>query len=196
MTGNSNNPFNNVIPLFDLYHSKLRDNAPDSYPSLWVHEVSKRLKQLSFLCDRIAAYEKKILKLSMTVTFTNIRDERFSEYANLLFEAEIFVESFYFVAFRVRETLIRRHSGAYLFPDLKGFEATGVRDVRNHLLEHPEKHGGVLPQCFGLGGHEGPKLKSALRDGDTPDSFDGGLWKNADEFSRNLEELLREALER
>lgn len=195
MPGKSNNPFDQVVQLFDLYQDKLReDTAPASYPSRWVHEISKRFKQLYFVCDRIAACEKKIL--SMTDALSNPHSPRFSEFSDLLFETEFFVESFYFMAFRVSQILIKKHDHIYLFPALKNFEAPGVRDVRNHLLEHPERHGGVLNQSFDVGGNDGPRLKSALGEKDMPDSMDRGLWRNVNEFAGNLEKILKEAMAR
>jgi hypothetical protein len=82
-------------------------------------------------------------------------------------ELEFLTEAFYWFAFRLRNVL-------RLLPGLGSFDGKGVRDVRNHLLEHPEKgQSGVIWGGFGFGGECGPVLK-AVRRGDQTD-----VWKDA-----------------
>lgn len=147
---------------------------------------------MSFSCNKVIEYENKIMEL--------IRNKEFdletckNEYGPLMFEAEFYVESFYFMAFRVREILKKRDKKGHLFPQLKGFESEGVRNVRNHLIEHPENHGGVLCQGFGIGDDNGPRLKPGFSENDRPESMDKGMRLNAIEFKINLEKLLSTAL--
>jgi len=139
--------FSSTITLFDSYQSKYKKDKPNQYPSRWVHEVVKRLRQLSFICDQIKAYEKEIM--SMTDALNHPHSQKFSEFSRYLFEAEFFVESFYYIAFRVKEILTHISGGRNIFPEFKNFNAIGLRNVRNHLLEHPEKHGGEVLGSLG-----------------------------------------------
>lgn len=95
-------------------------------------------------------------------------------------ELQFYAESFYQVAFRLRE-LVR------LVPGLKRFEAVGVRGTRNWLIQHAEREQGVLNQNYAYDIPEGFNLKpfggnEALR----PKS--GLLYPDAEEF---VTELLR-----
>lgn len=102
-----------------------------------------------------------------------------------------FTEAFYYFAHRVRQ-IFRKE----LIPGLKRFEAEGVRNVRNHLMEHPESKDGVeAPHSWGWGKEHGPVLKAVRPVGDMRFS-DPGLYVNAQELADNLEAALQRALER
>ena len=66
----------------------------------------------------------------------------------------------------------------------------GVRNVRNKLLEHPEKQGKILVQNFGMCGEQGPTLKPERPEGQENIFPDKGLEVNTLEFKNNLETLL------
>jgi hypothetical protein len=109
----------------------------------------------------------------------------------LMFEIQLFTESFYYLAARMRSVL-RRGS----LPGLKSFECEGARSVRNKLLEHPEgRDSQVFEQSFGVGGEEGPTLKierSAEQEAIFPDA---GLRANAKEIRDTFERLLDRVLD-
>ena len=93
---------------------------------------------------------------------------------------EFFTEAFYWFAARVR-SVIRS------LPRLESFEAEGVRNVRNHLLEHPEgKSSGVLINSFGYGLKQGPVIKALRYDHQRTVWPDAGLFVNASEFSEKF----------
>ena len=102
-------------------------------------------------------------------------------------ELEIYTESFYHFAFRLRDILKKRH------PRFHSFEAIGVRDVRNHLIVHPEgkKESAKTIPSFGFSSEEnvGPKIKGYIGpDGSTEDK---GLFINAEEFQNELNRILK-----
>lgn len=106
----------------------------------------------------------------------------------LLEPLEALTETFYWIAFRTR-SVIR------LLPSLGNFEAEGVRNVRNHLLEHPEgKASGVLITSFAFGGSEGPVVKGMRYDHQTVLWPDAGLFVNAAEFAARLKDRVVLAL--
>ena len=89
-------------------------------------------------------------------------------------------EAFYYFAFRFRE-VVRR------VPGFSKFEAVGIRDVRNHLIEHPEKTSKVLDGSFKHGGVEGPVLKPIRSEAQKDVWLDRGLFVNAAEMRDQLE---------
>lgn len=101
---------------------------------------------------------------------------------------ELHAEAFYLFAWRLRE-VVRQ------IPGLKKFQAKSVRDVRNWLIQHPEKNPkrGVLLRTFMYDVDVGFRLKPF---GGTPETRveDRGLYPNAVEFISELQPLLRAAL--
>jgi len=93
---------------------------------------------------------------------------------------ELLSEQFYWVAFRARSAM--RH-----LPGLEKFEAQGVRNTRNKLIEHPEgSDSRVFNGGFAFGSERGPVL-AALRTDQQPDAWpDAGLFPNVREFASNL----------
>jgi hypothetical protein len=114
-------------------------------------------------------------------------------------EVRLFSEMFYFVAWRLREVLNGPKPRA--FPKLRRIEAKSIRHVRNVLIEHPE-HGKPVPNYrqWLTVTDDGPVLKSSVvlvRGGSVTapeESIDRGLYVNADELRREMEECLGEAL--
>jgi hypothetical protein len=99
-------------------------------------------------------------------------------------EIRVLTEAFYFCAARARH-VIRSIAG------LRQFEAPGVRDVRNKLLEHPEKPDStIVENGFSFGFGCGPVIKGVRR-ADKVEIFpDRGMYVNAQEFASNLEQKL------
>ena len=102
-------------------------------------------------------------------------------------ELRLYGEAFYYFAFRACRAL---ESLTRLEPMLAlRFEPEGVRDVRNHLIEHPEKSNGAHVVGWSYACPEG----LILNDPDAPDAEDEefiqrdrGLYPNADEFVAKL----------
>jgi hypothetical protein len=192
--------FKSVIRKFGKYYDKVEE-LPGFSDDLWT-EVNKRLKQLDWLHDHISKRHSKCLELvfwehrrverlrkelkqtSGSLFLQKTRDSR--KIDRLMFEIELYTESFYYLAGRMR-TALRKGS----LPGLRSFECPGARDVRNKLLEHPEGNDSrVFGQSFGVGGEEGPRLK-VEREGDQEAVFpDAGLWANAKEIKDEFERLL------
>jgi hypothetical protein len=172
-------------------------------------EAEERLEQLDFLIQQITQLEKTAsdyLRRSMETHDQNVarnlqdksrffsspemaESRHFSDlHKDLVFQIKLFAEAFYYFAARRRTVL--RH-----FPHLKSLDAPGVRNVRNHLIEHPDKSSsGVTQQNWGFGGQGGPTLKNARRPGQEHVPIDRGLFINAAELRDNIESKLRAAL--
>ena len=183
--------FESTIRVIELCQSKFMESDRNRDGKVLLQEVVKRIKQLSYLYERNRDYCKKIEEMENELN--SDEKKNYKEFIPIMFEMELFCECFHFIAFRVREILKYKNKNSYIFPDLKSFEAKGVRDVRNHLIQHPERHGGLLVNSFSVD-IDGPKLKPCFQEGDVPDSRDNGLWSNANEFKNNLEKIIKEAL--
>jgi hypothetical protein len=130
---------------------------------------------------------------------TSRTSEESRGYVHAWGEVRLFTEIFYFVAWRLREVLNNRKPEA--FSNLGRIKAKGIRDVRNLLIQHPE-HGKPLPNYrqWLTVTDDGPVLKSSvvLVRGDSvsapEESIDRGLYVNADELRKEMEECLGEAL--
>lgn len=101
---------------------------------------------------------------------------------------ELLTEQFYWCAFRGR-------TGIQKLPGLKGFEAVGVRNVRNKLIEHNDRDDSrIFNGGFSWGQPQGPVLASLRPEGELQKWRDEGLFVNADEFFSTLRQAISRAL--
>jgi diadenosine tetraphosphatase ApaH/serine/threonine PP2A family protein phosphatase len=197
--------FKSVIKKFDEYLNKMEAENPVGFNSdLWT-EANKRLEQLQWLYNHIFRKHSRLMDLNwrenrrierlrkdLQLTSGSITLQRSAESRKidrLMFEIEMFTESFYYLAARMRTLL-----GHGPLPGLRSFECEGARNVRNKLLEHPERESQVFSQSFRVGGEEGPTLKTNRAPGQETVFPDAGLWTNAAEIKNNLEKLLDRVL--
>lgn len=187
-----------TINLNDAYYRAIIDPSPECINDRGC-ELRKRLKQLSRLSEKIISIDsattarlEQIGKLHEQAIASgkaaDIPREWFCE--NLIQEEdlELYTETFYYLAFRAR-TLIRS------FPGLSSFEAKGIRDVRNHLLEHPEGNSsGVHINSFAHGGVCGPVIKGLRYDHQADLHKDRGLYVNLEEFIVGYKSKLERSL--
>lgn len=103
-------------------------------------------------------------------------------------EVRVLLESFYYSAHRVRDIL---RNGREPLPGVDSFEAVGIRNVRNHLVEHPSKNGGVVVPSIATGGPVGPQLKPLRWSLDESGTHDAGLHANAAEFEAEFDAAMR-----
>lgn len=139
-------------------------------------EAVDGLRQLSFIINRVKELDAQV---------KGVRTED-----TVVVEMKVLTEAFYYKAFRVQK-LINMEP----YPALISFKCRAVRDIRNHLLEHPEGGAsGVTSGGFGFGGIVGPALKYG-RSVEVPTVFpDAGLYVNSEEFRSNLEHALEMAI--
>lgn len=197
--------FDSTLDLFDKYYQKMvLLNTPGLNADL-AQETRKRIEQLNFLYQLInekqlryfdlhwrlvgdGSLGEKIKKAGGSITV--VGSEEMKEMKDLMFEIELYTESFYYLAGRMY-TILKKG----FLPGLKSFECIGARDVRNKLLEHADgKQSQVYIQSFGLGGDQGPTLKIERPTGQAHIFPDAGLYANAEEIRANLEKLLNLAI--
>lgn len=178
--------FDSTYELFVMYRQKMNQQKLGNYTGALALEVLKRLNQLSYIYRKLKEYEQVLTKQS-------VEEAKQSSY--MMDEVEIYTEAFYYFAFRIYKIL--KNKKFNIFPGLNSFDAPGVRNVRNFLIEHPDisNDKAYLPS-ISLLGTVGPVLKIARRPDDERTFDDPGLWVNAAEFKNNLEKLLRRAVSR
>ncbi len=108
--------------LFNAYY-RVMDKARPPGDAGFAVEVQRRLKQLDWFLLGVQSRE-------IAFAQTRLDDPRHLE---LLDEIQVLTEAFYYFAFRVMKVLQSLPSLPSL-PALKGFDATGVRVVRNQLI--------------------------------------------------------------
>jgi hypothetical protein len=186
--------FKEIIPILDRYPDKYVHEI--GYESHLVAEVKVRLEQLQFIIERVRLVETegeanaiRRTRATMLSNPAKVFEVFAQEIGAMSVEAQVLTEAFYNCAWRIYY-LIRQKPKP--LPGIS-FECVGVRDVRNQLMLHPEKHK-IFSQSFVSGGVNGPVLK-ASRPAGTPTAFvDKGLYVNAQEFASNLSEALEKAI--
>jgi hypothetical protein len=172
-----------------------------------LHELRGRLRRLEWIHSRLLDLEATLLQEArdhepgepparLLLIFTETgRPNALTADMDLLQsstsdELWVLLEAFYYSAHRVRDILRDNRED---LPDLGGFEATGVRDVRNHLVEHPTRQSGVVVPSLKCGGPVGPQLKAVRFSPDPVGTFDAGLHENCREFLEALAVTLARA---
>ena len=172
--------------LFEKYCAAwLKKSTEVPFAERTVLDVSKRLRQMHWLVHQakicVDQHTASSVLIPEMVTKT-LADAEYHEWVavnvDIVDRMELFTESFYWVA----------HRGAVAIrqlPGLRSFEATGVRDVRNNVLEHPEKRHGVPALAFGWGSpsNSGPTIATATW------NYDKGLYVNAIEFFEEVKRV-------
>jgi len=178
--------FDSTIKLFEDYRSKMIKKGHKGYNSNLSNEVHLRLRQLSFICEKLLHYEQIVLRPESS------KKERCKQ-TRLFDEGIVFAEAFYFIAWRIITTT--NHYTNPL-PSIRGLKdkAKGVVLIRNNFIEHPEKSKEKIFMVSYGWGKDGPTLKNARPAGQTFDIKDRGFWINAQEFKDGLEELLQKAI--
>jgi hypothetical protein len=207
--------FEATVALLDDYYRLMDQKSRGRFVRDLAVEVRERVEQLEYLVRRVQEAEGA-MGFIQAATFEAMRARRIlldedglewesdkyptaqitePDFATLeaaMFEARLFTECFYYVAHRIRSIL---RSRAHPLPGLQSFEAKGVRDVRNILLEHAGQgvHDVTVPS-FGFGGPDGPAVKAVRPTAQVGKHADSGLYVNAAEFRDALENALRREL--
>ena len=161
-------------------------------------EAGERLAQIDFLFQRIGELQDESWEVSKQLfavveknggQYTDA-EERFTPFLReATFQIRLHAEAFYYFAARL-VTILRR------YPALKRLDVPGIRNVRNHLIEHSEKPAsGITQQNWGHGSSIGPTFKTSRRKGQMPIPMDKGLVANATELRDQIEGKLKPILE-
>jgi len=183
------NFFHSTVTLFEDYRGKMIKKRHKDYNGNLSNEVYHRLRQLSFICQRIRHYDQIVIP---AITFSTSTTEEFYKQQQYFDEGLVYAEAFYFSAWRI---ILITHHNTNPLPGLKPLKkkSKGVRTVRNSIIVHPENKN-IFLQSFAWGSN-GPILKAGRTPGETFEITDRGLWINALEFKDSLEELLQKAIQ-
>jgi hypothetical protein len=161
-------------------------------------EGIERLNQLFCISNELQKIDSQFGTILM-VTRTNEQGE--IEHYNaaherdeqLRFTMRLLTESYYYFAFRLRQILRNR---THPFKGLNTFECIGVRDVRNHLIEHPEgANSMIFNRTFSWTKESGMQLKTGRQVWEGDAFSDAGFIANSNEFNKILMLKLESACE-
>lgn len=186
--------FHQIMGRLAAYCGRLEHQGTPGFARDDGNEALKRLAQMDRLLTMVAVLDSESRSIVAMIT-EYARSEQgeppspvqWHRTSAIGHDVEMLAEAFYYFAWRFRE-VIRK------VPGFKKFDAVGIRDVRNHLIEHPEKQSKVLGGSFKHGGGEGPVLKPIRSEAQQGIFVDRGLLVNAaemhDELARRLDRLL------
>ena len=150
-------------------------------------EVADRIWQLCYALEQMEIhvddYHKKVREETLD-------HRRVIATQNILFNnARFYVESYYYFANRIRHILQFKSEP---LPYLKGFKCPGVRDARNHLIEHPEGKGSRAT-FVSYSYNEGTGLRLRTGNCEQQKVRDKGILANAKEFECNFMDIIDHA---
>ena len=196
--------FERCRELLERYHASLLGRGATRQAKHLLLELRPRLRQLDWIYDRLLEIEAEILEeqrqmqgvpkedgVLVIYSDTASPDPKFSntpKYAHD--ELHILLEAFYYSAFRVQGIF---NGNKDSLPGVPKFDAVSVRNVRNHLVEHPGGKSGVIVSSH-ICGPSGPRLRPVRWSLDPPGTQDDGLRPNAAEFEAALRGALESAL--
>jgi len=202
--------FDRIIAALHQYQEKY--HLVEGYNLDLCTEVQERLKQLKYIIARVQELELRqelcgrqfvidsqkhfgpmpppgqvSAPRELPAAFGDLQRDFWEDTAKAEMEIRILTEAFYYFAFRVISIADGDKKIGKPLPGVS-FGSDGVRDVRNHLIEHPEKKHQIFRQSFSFGhedGH-GPRLKTGGPPTESAHFQDKGLYRNAAQFTKNL----------
>jgi hypothetical protein len=184
--------FNNYLNLLE------KVEGPDPARNDLGAEALERLNQLAFIFAQLKGIDEQF---ATTIMLTQTNEHGQEEHYNatherdehLRFVMRLLTESYYYFAFRLRQLL---RNSAHPFVGLALFESVGVRNVRNHLIEHPEgKSSKIFNRTFSWTKESGMHLKTGRQPWESSEFIDAGFAANSGEFNINLNAVLDSACE-
>ncbi len=208
-------PTDNPVSFAEPYRllSKLQASLKPSLSVLQnelVSEALERIRQLDWLLADVRRQLEGHVQLMDTVSHLPheaptptgpgtssyrvvVPDELDAQIEACRFVAKLHAEAFVYFASRLRK-ILKGHDLA--LPQLQKFESPTIRDIRNHLLEHPE---GAQSRIFNSSWMSSPATGvhlKALRSTGAPRAVeDPGLFVSAAELRDALTRTFKNALE-
>ena len=218
--------FKNLIDPWLQYVAKFeRGWEPDDPRFQLKIEVTERFSQLDILLEyinralrifsgnpvEVRCKDELITQALRQVSTGEITKEKFMEIQLALYakfpddhrqkmrasdEIRLFTEAFYFFAWRLVEILT---SKSFPFSGFSKLNVKGIQFVRNHLIEHPEKHSKNFRQTLGITSN-GPVLKEMVvmqlgtgKSEPEETSLHRGLFVGAQELHDAINDILSRA---
>jgi hypothetical protein len=190
--------FASLRPQLDRYFEevvKLESGTTEHELSV---EAGERLAQIDFLYQRVVELQNASHEVSNQLLavidknggkYTDAEDRFTSILKEGTFQIRLHGEAFYYFAARFIAILKR-------YPAFKNLDVAGIRNVRNHLIEHSDKPAsGITQQNWSHGSGIGPMFKSSRRKDQKPIPMDRGLFANATELRDKIERKLNPILD-
>jgi hypothetical protein len=188
--------FEDTVELWESYTAAASKTWPGDVQEL-AAEMRNRLIQLDIVLEHISRAERDFPADVLAIMRGESRPSR-QDTLRLIVEPQLFLEMFYFVAWRMVVAIAK--APPVMFPP-KGtkLNVPGITHVRNKLIEHPEQPGGIFKQSI-VGTHAGPVLKGSavvIRTATgkvEPVSGEQGLFDHVRELHDELTRMLRHFL--
>ena len=188
-----------LVATFNKYLDLLeKAEGPDPARNDLGAEALERLNQLDFIFAQLKGIDEQFGTMVMlTKTNEHSQEEHYNATherdEHLRFVMRLLTESYYYFAFRLRQLL---RNSAHPFVSLASFESVGVRNVRNHLIEHPEgKSSKIFNRTFSWTKESGMHLKTGRQVWESSEFIDAGFVANSGEFNTSLNAALDRACE-
>ena len=161
-------------------------------------EALERLAQLVEIARQLGQIDEQF---GVSVVVKVVNESGVEEHYNaaherdeqLKFFMRLLTEAYYYFAFRLRKIL---RNTVHPFHGLSSFESAGVRDVRNHLIEHPEGNSSrVFNRTFVWSQGTGMHLKTGRQAWEGVGVNDAGFIANSREFTNRLADAIERARE-
>lgn len=180
-------------PQLERYFNDVVSPAPQTVEQELSVEAGERIAQLDFLFQRVAELQDESQEVSNQLLalvdqnggeYTDGEDRFTSIMKEKTFQIRLYAEAFYYFAARLI-TILRQ------YPAFKNLDVPGIRNVRNHLIEHSERPAsGITQQNWSHGSGVGPMFKISRRKGQKPIPMDKGLVANATALRDKIERKL------
>ncbi len=190
--------FASLRPQLDRYFEEIAKLEPGTTEHELSVEAGERLAQIDFLHQRVVELQTESQKVSDQLfavinehggQYTDSEDRFKPVLKEATFQIRLYAESFYYFAARFVAILKR-------YPAFKSLDVPGIRNVRNHLIEHSDKpSSGITQQNWSHGSGIGPMFKTSRRKGQKSIPQDKGLFVNATELRQKVEQKLKPILE-
>ena len=182
--------FSDLPALLERYAELCISSLSDPYHLILVAELKKRIRQTRRLLLTAVDLHAQVVTLRPHITKASHPEhtdppQEILDMMNATEALEMYTEAFYLIAWRLCEV-------ANLLPRLRNFKCPSVLIVRNHLIEHPEKHGRKGIWAFMVSGTGGPVLARMPQIANS--TLDKGLWHNARELALDLRRALQSAI--
>jgi hypothetical protein len=194
--------FSSTLVWIEAYEQALKRLRADNPPPLAGPadhlrlEFRTRLRQLGALYARIELLNEYVQLQGLPDDHYRVMRWKggppapFAAWIPHVEELIMWVDAFYFIAWRALEVV--NETAPEAFPRVRKIKAPGVRDVRNHLLQHPDDTATV--QAWAFHPDDGPVVKPLEHRRDSNSPEDRGLFVNAREFRDKVNAALEAAI--
>lgn len=181
---NGRTTFDRCVGLASNYYARMVGSSAVSQAEL-AREFAELVKQLDFLLKSAYVLHAQYFRLMPTEQRPSL-DYRLQ--LHTAFTLDLYASMFYYVAHRAQTIA---SSTKHPLPGFTGYRpATGVRTIRNSVVEHPRPEDFVSIGGTAVHSHHGPRVRT-MRDGRGINSDpEGWMFPDAAELEKSMSDVL------